>query len=420
MKIAVVCIGDELLKGFTINTNLTDLGTALMQIGLSPELSVTIPDNQAAIAGELNRLLTDDMDIIIFSGGLGPTLDDLTKQVIAKELGLALEVDDGVMDQLKKYWKKRGAPLPDIATNQALVPVGAEWLPNDVGTAPGLLITVDRATRDTARLADTIKERQRIIMLPGPPGEFNPMVKNHLIPYLNQICDFRERFTKTIVVADMPESRIEKATASLVPKEMSIAYCASPACVKVYLSGDDIEALALKEREIRGVLSPNALPIGISSPVEQLICELRENSLTLAVAESCTGGMIAAEFTSFPGSSDVFKGGFIVYSNEIKTQLLDVPTDLLEKFGAVSAECAENMVGNLCRSLNVNAGIAVTGIAGPGGGTEEKPVGLVYAGIHFNGNTIVKEFHFPGDRQRIRERTLYSSVNAMRALMRRK
>ena len=419
MRIAIVCIGDELLKGFTVNTNLTDLGTALMGIGLSPEISVTIPDTQTAIAKELSRQLETGMDIIIFSGGLGPTLDDLTKQVIAKELGLSLEINEDVMEKLREYWKRRGSKLPSIASNQALVPEGAEWLPNDIGTAPGLLIKVD-SRRHSAKPATAKDPKQLLVMLPGPPGEFNPMVKNHLIPYLVGFREFRGRFTKTITVANMPESRVENATASLIPTDMSIAYCASPACVRVYLSGDDTTALTMKEREIRKILTPNALPEGVSSPVEQLIRELRENSMTLAVAESCTGGMIAAEFTSFPGASDVFKGGFIAYSNELKTQLLDVPPDLLETHGAVSAECAETMVRNLCATLNVDAGIAVTGVAGPGGGTPDKPVGLVYAGIHLNGKTYVKEFHFPGDRQRIRERTLFSTVNELRALMRQK
>jgi nicotinamide-nucleotide amidase len=254
-------------------------------------------------------------------------------------------------------------------------------------------------------------------MLPGPPGEFTPMVRAHLIPYLKRNCDFDTFFTNTIPVVDMPESEVERLTAKLIPDDMSIAYCASPACVKTYISGSSRKALLEKEREIRGILGAHALPPGFSSPMEFLLRELRERKMTLGIAESCTGGMIAAETTSFPGASQVFKGGVVAYSNELKRKLLDIPEELLEKHGAVSGECAGAMVENLCRKLDVDAGIAVTGIAGPGGGTPEKPVGLVYAGIRVNGETKVKKFQFPGDRKRVRERTLHSSVNALLAML---
>ena len=194
---------------------------------------------------------------------------------------------------------------------------------------------------------------------------------------------------------------------------MSIAYCASPACVRIYLSGNEEAALERKEREIRGLLGPRVLPVGMNSPIELLLDELAQKGMTLAVAESCTGGMIGAAATEIPGASKVFKGGMIVYSNELKHQLLDVPLKLLEKFGAVSSECANTMAANLCDKLKTDAGIAVTGIAGPDGGTPEKPVGLIYAGLTFAGKTSVAKFNFPGPRSRIRERTLHAAINAL-------
>ncbi|MCK5845261.1 MAG: CinA family protein, partial [Victivallales bacterium] len=311
MRLTMICVGDELLKGFTVNTNLTELGAALLEEGIVPAEAVVIPDTRESIALELERQLASETDVIVFSGGLGPTLDDLTKQVVAETLGLRLEVNDEVLTKLAEYWKRRGSgtSLPTTAENQALVPKGAEWLPNDVGTAPGLVMKVKR--RSSTKTAKKPLNHQLVVLLPGPPGEFNPMVRGHLMPYFKRNLRYDAKFTKTIIVADLPESKVENLTSKLVPDNMSIAYCASPAYVRLYLSGTSKNALDEKEREIREALGVHALPSGASSPVEMLLRELRGRKMTLAVAESCTGGLIGAEITSFSGASEVFKGGFI-------------------------------------------------------------------------------------------------------------
>ena len=408
LNISIICIGDELLKGFTVNTNLTNIGDAMTTAGLIIHDAVVIPDNPAVITERIERLFNHGTDIIITTGGLGPTVDDLTKQTIAEFLGLPLRQNKDIITSLKKYWSKRPQPMPDSVLSQALIPEGAEWFPNEVGTAPGILIKIDKFKNSNTTAAP------RIIMLPGPPSELNPMFQNYVLPFLESI-ETERRFTETIHISGLPESLVEKRTIDLIKDvhDLSIAYCASPEAVKIYLSGNDKTELKAKKHEIEAVLQDRLLPEGISSPAEHIVKIFKKENFSLACAESCTGGMIAAAITDIPGSSAIFKGSVVTYSNEWKENLLKVPENLLIEYGAVSSECAEKMVKNLCSLYSSDAGISVTGIAGPDGGTPEKPVGLVYIGVKFKDKTVIKQYNFPGGRDRIRRRTVSTALNIL-------
>ena len=414
MRIAVVGIGDELLRGFVVNTNLAFLGRAFLSRGFEVGEAVVVPDVESAVSAAIRDALSSGYDFVVTTGGLGPTADDVTKSAVAGLLGLEFAENADVLACLERYWEGRPGPMPEHIRAQRLVPKGALTLPNEVGTAPGWVVDVpaETAGRGGARVA----------VLPGPPSELEPMVEKHLLPLL---ADFAGgtggTVVRTVVAAGLPESRVERFAGPLAESAgVSAAYCASPDGVRIYLSScaDDAEsALDAAEAGIRTKLGIRALPPGVEAPAEHLVALLSERGAVCAVAESCTAGLVAASITDVPGSSAVFAGGFLVYSNAMKEKLLGVPRDVLDDYGAVSAECAEAMLDGLLRSLGVSAGIAVTGIAGPGGGTRGKPVGLVYIAIGFDGDVKVEKFRFPGNRRRVRERSAATAVNALREML---
>jgi nicotinamide-nucleotide amidase len=443
LKIAVVCIGDELLKGFTVNTNLSDMGATLLKNGFTIDNAIVIPDKKDVIQKTLHSLLKSGIDVVIFSGGLGPTVDDLTKPAVAEACGVKLIMNNKIASEIKSYWNRRDKRMPPSVINQALIPEGADYFINTVGTAPGLLIKPDpEKLKLNIPVQKTASLLPALILLPGPPSELNPMFIKDVIPYLKSLSGFLKVYCSTIFVTDLPESNIEEKTLPLIKKSgCSIAYCASPEAVKVYISGDNKEKLAEKTEEIRNALGDHALPEEVTDSVRYIVNYCKKNRLTISLAESCTGGLIAAAVTDIPGASAIFKGCVVSYSNEWKHQLLGVSEETLENFGAVSSECAEEMVVNLCDKYKTDIGISVTGIAGPGGGTSEKPAGLVYIGIKYrvrskkqNENSpsaskkistrnlhktgiIVKKFNFSGDRNRVRQRTLYTACNLLRTLL---
>lgn len=415
MEIAVVGIGDELLRGFTVNTNLAFLGRAFLSEGFEVASSYVVPDRVEAVSGAVRSAISEGCDFVVTTGGLGPTADDVTKAALKDLLGFDWVESAEVASDLKHYWSGRPGPIPKHVAAQALVPNGALVLPNSVGTAPGWVVSVSAevAGRNGARVA----------VLPGPPSELEPMVEKHLIPLLEESAEGDDgegtrRVVKTVVAAGMPESKVERIVAPLLEGEpVSAAYCASPEGVKIYLSGENRSELDVLESAVRAALGTRALRPGNRSPAEEVVALLAERGAVCAVAESCTAGLVAASITETPGSSAVFAGGFIVYSNEMKEKLLDVPRRLLEKHGAVSAEAAEAMLEGLRARLGVDAGIAVTGIAGPGGGTEDKPVGLVYIAVGEGGVSKVERFRFPGDRRRVRERSAATALNMLREIL---
>lgn len=404
MRVSVLCIGDELLKGATVNTNLADIGKELLAAGIVPVQEMTVPDEEISIKKSL-CYLHNCSDLIITSGGLGPTCDDISKEVVSNFFNTKLIENPKFVESIKLFWSKRKpGSLPDRVLRQALVPEGAEILPNEVGTAPGIWMQ----TGDSKYLA----------MLPGPPHELRCMLKKYLLPKIENINENR-LITAKLFLAGVPESIAEDRSAPILDKigNVSVAYCASPEGVKIYLTSTDSSSLLTADTMLREEFAENVLSLESSSLPEEVMHLLKEQKLLLSTAESCTGGMIAAAITDLAGSSEVFHGSLVVYSNEWKHNMLGVSSEVLERYGAVSEECVREMVDNLCKKFSVKAGIAVSGIAGPGGGTDEKPVGLVYIGVKVRNKSIVKKYNFPGKRYIVRKRTLYTALNILRKLL---
>jgi len=403
MKINGLFIGHELLNGQIANSNLQVLGDKLNQAGLSIHQSVTVPDCIKQLRRTIEKQITQS-EVIIICGGLGPTADDLTRQAVALALNLQTETSTQVMEKLRQYMKLRKKdPGDDYYTKQSEVIAGAEILENPVGLAPGLCCTTSNCS---------------IYLLPGPPREFTPMVADIVIPRLLQLHTPQ---TKTLFyhTYGLSESTVEEMSQSLLKKYPFItpAYCANLGHVKLtwsfplkYLSSQT--AISHDTLEIFG--NDILLTEDLMEPIAKAITA---NSLTLGTAESCTGGGIGSAITSWPGSSSFFKGSINTYANEWKEDLLGVKNETLEKFGAVSEQCVSEMMTGLCTRFKLDCAIVCSGIAGPDGGSEEKPVGLVYIGCCSPTKSIIKEYNFSGNRNEVREQAVRYALNSLRLLL---
>lgn len=406
MNIHVVCTGTELLIGHTLNTNLQYLGQALDAVGLAIRREVCVPDRADSIAAAVREELKT-ADMVITIGGLGPTSDDLTRDIIARELGAGLRFDPQVHQAILDYLGDRSANLPAAALRiQAMVPDNGVPLPNRNGTAPGLWCTTS-----TGKI---------VLMLPGPPRELQPMFAESALPRLKQLAP-PEVVRKAFTVCAIPEAVVAERVEAVLKAEFSDAaiepaYCARLYQVDVRLSAPPARESAVTAawQRLRREFGPAVLPAeaaGLPAAVGEL---LLRHGLWLAAAESCTGGWISKTLTDVPGASAWFCGSVVSYSNDWKQNLLDVPADVLDTHGAVSAETAGAMLDALFRRYEADVGIAVTGIAGPSGGTAEKPVGLVYIATGVRGQAQVERLVFPGDRDSIRQRTVTVALNQLR------
>lgn len=405
MKISVFTIGNELLRGATINTNFASIAAELDAIGIPPFMELCAKDDKESITSALDYLCPRS-DIIISTGGLGPTSDDITKSAFAAYFGLKMKEDASIRQQIKEKLSPRfGNNIPDSVFNQALIPETAVALDNPHGTAPGIHIHLEKNGKD-------------IFMLPGPPFEALPMFRNFVIPFIK--AKIKEPlFSSVSVFVGIPESLLEEKIKHLFGDcpFCNVAYCASPESVVLTLSSTNKDLVNAKMKEARSILAEFAISEDCKNIQQEIIKILRERSEKLAIAESCTGGKISAMITDIPGASDIFAGGITAYSNELKKKFLNVKPETLENFGAVSEQCAFEMSANLAKICGVDAAISVTGIAGPGGGTPEKPVGLVFIGTTYRGKTIVKKNMFRGDRKNIRRRAAATALNQLRQML---
>lgn len=409
MKIALLCIGDELLKGSTVNTNLALLGGKLLEHGLLINFCLEIPDTENAIRTALDEALKR-ADIVLTSGGLGPTADDVTKETAARRFGLPLEQDGGTALAIRRYWKVRhGREAPPRVLNQCLVPEGATVIPNRNGTAPGLILHTPENDPYPGRT---------LILMPGPPGEIGPMFENDILPLILKTAP-PGIHTALFRICGIGESEIEERILPLLARThpLSAAYCATHQFVKLFLNSPSADAFAHALDFVRAEFKDMILPGNTGGPAEALVQLLRERSLTLATAESCTGGLAAKLITDIPGASQVFAGSVVSYSNRIKTNTLGVKEETLKRFGAVSTETAREMADGIAQRFSVDCAVSLTGVAGPDGGTPEKPVGLVYAGLHVPGRTEVLEFHLLRSRTQIRERAAANALNSLRMML---
>ncbi len=401
MRVSVICTGTELLKGTTVNTNLSFIGQKLSEAGIVPYRALVVGDSHA----DLREAVEDaarDSDLIITTGGLGPTRDDLTRNVICGFLNLKLHRDSKIEDYLARRWTNwHSTPPEKDYLMQADIPENSIVLKNRVGTAPGLWI----------------KAETDFILLPGPPNELNPMFENEAIPVLRKLVA-KANFTSSFMITSASElivqQKIEPLTEGLA---LSLAYCSSIEGVKVFFSGEDEALVNQKADEAQKLFGDAVLADNKLSLIEEISGRLRGHGYTLGTAESCTGGMIAAAITDLPGSSQIFSGSIVSYSNEVKAKLLGVPQDILEKYGAVSGECVRAMAFGAVRALETDVAIAVSGIAGPDGGTDEKPVGLVYIAALLHNEIIVAKHIFPGGRDIVRERAKTKALLMLRELL---
>lgn len=400
-SVSLLSIGDELLKGSIVNSNAADIGRALLAFGVMPRCMLTVPDVERPILEALDYLFARS-DIVVSTGGLGPTTDDITMEVVAKYFGLAVEMDFAVRAKIEAYWNSRhlGRPIPENVFKQALKPVGAEVLRNDNGTAPGLAVRSGGKT---------------IFLLPGPPWEAKPILEEQVVPAIRALNPEKLHF-EVIPTYGVPESALQELVLKKIgsPHDVQVAYRATMGACELTLSGPDAETMRCHAKTMRDALGASATLSGQTDAVGEIAEFLTKRGWKLATAESCTGGWIAETITARPGVSAFFLGGAVAYANALKMSLLGVNAETLDREGAVSERCAREMAEGACRRLGADAAIAVTGIAGPDGGSPEKPVGLVYIATCLKGETIVTKSQFPGSREIIRRRALIKALDQLR------
>jgi len=390
----IISVGTELLLGEVVNTNATFIANELKNIGISVYHINTLGDNESRLTEEL-KFAYKYSDIIITTGGLGPTKDDLTKETIAKFLNLDMILIDEEVEKLKIWFKDRMQELNHGNLSQAYFPKGSFIIDNFNGTASGCIIE---------------HKGKIIIILPGPPREMKPMMINTVVPYLQKLSSMYFAH-KTINVIGIGESKMEEKVLPLIDNQ-------SNPTIAPYFKDKGLTlrvmsyASSKKEAEnlltptiskIKEFLSDDFYAIGDDVSIEDSICKyLMDNNLSISTAESCTGGMLSSRIINISGISKSYKQGYITYSNESKINILGVSREILEKYGAVSEQTAMEMAKGAALSSNADIAISTTGVAGPDGGTDEKPVGLVYIGLFIKGNIYVKKVNLRGDRQRVR------------------
>lgn len=406
MTAEIICVGTELLLGNIVNTNAAFLSEKLAYLGINCYFQTVVGDNRDRLLSVINTALSR-ADILIFSGGLGPTEDDLTKETVAEALGKKLIRDKKAEQEIADYFALRGRIPTDNNWKQADVIEGCEILYNKNGTAPGIFVSEGEKT---------------VILLPGPPLELKSMFTDSVMPKLQQKCG-QVFYSQTVKIVGPGESSVETQILDMLDTQDNPTIAPYAKTGEVHLR---VTARAKDEKEAREKTAPvveelyrrfgNAVyTTDADETLEMALTKLLiKKKYTMTTAESCTGGMIAARMVNAPGVSAVLKSGFITYANEAKEELLGVSHDTLEKFGAVSRETAEEMAEGAVKAAHTDAAVAVTGIAGPDGGTKEKPVGLVYIGVNVRGNVEVREYHFSGSRQKIRGSVTAAALTFLR------
>ncbi|MFR2389272.1 competence/damage-inducible protein A [Intestinibacter bartlettii] len=405
MKAEIITVGTEILLGDILNTNCRYLSRELAAMGIEMYYQITVGDNEERLLKTLDESLNRS-DIVICTGGLGPTEDDITKEVCAKYFGYELELHKPSLDAMIERFKHMNRVPTKNNEKQAYFPKEAYILKNDNGTAPGCIME---------------KEGKMIVVLPGPPKEMESMFENYVKPYLSKLTDDVIE-SEVLRIIGVGESKVENDILDIIDSQTNPT-------IATYAKGYEctlrITAKAKSVEEAKELIKPmsdemkrrfgQSLYATGETSIEEVVSKmLVENNLKIAVAESCTGGMVSASLINYPGISSVFMEGCVTYSNEAKMKSLGVKKETLDVYGAVSDKCAKEMASGVAARYNTNIGIATTGIAGPDGGTDEKPVGLVYFGIYINGKVISKKYVFNGDRQGVRERATRTILNDLR------
>jgi nicotinamide-nucleotide amidase len=394
----IIAIGSELLTPFRQDTNSLYLTEKLNQLGVEVVIKTVVGDSRERLVSVAQHALFRS-DIVIFMGGLGPTEDDLTREAVAEALGLELHRDPEILRKLGERFAARGYQMTTNNAQQADVITGATILPNPNGSAPGQWISGKYEDRD-----------RLIILLPGPPFELKAMFDEQCVERLRAKLPPAYIATRVLKVAMLGESLVDSRVAPIYKRysdvQTTILAGAGDVQFNLFTRADSMEAAQQRVDELAGEIEDeldDALYASKGESLEQIVGYfLQLKGATLAVAESCTGGLLAERITSISGSSRYFLGGAVVYSNELKTEFAGVPASLIKKHGAVSREVAAAMAEGIRKRCKATLGVGITGVAGPTGGTEEKPVGRVYNALASADGTQVEERNFPGDRKRVR------------------
>lgn len=407
MTVEFICVGTELLLGNIVNTNAAYLAEKCAGLGLSCYFQTVVGDNEERLTMVL-KTAVERSDIVILSGGLGPTEDDLTKEAAAKVCGKKLVLHEPSQKAIKSYFEEKGIEPTDNNWKQAMLPEGCIVLDNHNGTAPGVIMETESA---------------KVILLPGPPGELCPMFEESVEPYL---CGLTSRIicSQTVKICGLGESKVETMVKDLIDVQTNptIATYAKTGEVHIRVTaGAEDKKAAMKlikpvVKELKNRFGNDIYTTEGDVTLEKAVVDLLQaNDLTVTCAESCTGGLLSARLINVPGVSDMYKTGIVTYSNKAKRRFLGVKKTTLQKYGAVSEQTAEEMAKGAALLTKADVSVAVTGIAGPDGGTEEKPVGLVYIACNVKGKIVVKKYHFSGNRSRVRESTVSAALVLMRS-----
>jgi nicotinamide-nucleotide amidase len=413
MNACILAIGSEMLTPFRVDTNSLLITDRLNAVGYDIRLKAIVADD----IGELARVLEGALewaDLIVITGGLGPTEDDITRDAVARVLGIPLDVDEAIVDRIRERFARRGMTMPEINRRQGMVPRGATVLANPNGTAPGLWLEKGQAA---------------LVLLPGPPREMTPMLESVIRERLAPKAGGSGLFRRVLKITGRAESDVDAQVQPVYGKwiaqgvPISTTILAVLGQIELHLTAqaanrpDADAALDAAVGELQDVLGPTVYSTD-GRALEVVVGDLlRERRMTIAVAESCTGGLLSSRLTDVPGSSDYVDRGVVCYSNRAKTELAGVPEALLVDHGAVSEPVAQAMAQGIRSRAGTNVGIGVTGIAGPGGGTPEKPVGTVAVAVAVDDELRVRTFQFIGGREMVKFQAAQSALNMTRLML---
>jgi nicotinamide-nucleotide amidase len=406
MKAEIIAIGSELLTPYRLDTNSLFLTDELNKLGIRVVHKDVVGDSPDDMRSSFAHAL-ERAELIVACGGLGPTDDDRTREAVSELLGRKLHRDDAILRQIQERFRRFGREMPEINARQAMIPEGATILPNPRGTAPGLWLESDSHI---------------LVLLPGVPNELRAIFEAEVGPRLARLGHDERLFTRDLRITGLPESEVEQRVRPLYAlyPDTETTILAAPTGIQLHPRTWSRDA-AKAEKLLDEIVDRMALALGEhlvsrhGETLEEVVGRvLMENHATIAVAESCTGGMLAERLTNVPGSSNYFLGGIVCYSNDLKTSFVDVPAAIIESKGAVSSEVALALADGIRRRAGATLGIGITGIAGPGGGTPEKPVGLVHIGIADERRPRERSMRFPGDRERIRQYATQAALDFVR------
>jgi len=401
-----ISIGDELLIGQVVNTNAAWLGEHLSSAGFQLDSSLTVGDSEKAILDAFNACM--DADLVLVTGGLGPTSDDITKPTVCKFFDTELEFCQVAYDQVVALFQRRGFQMSERNRNQAMLPKACEYIPNTYGTAPCMWLE---------------KKGVAFVFMPGVPFEMKGIFTDELLPRIKarfQAVPYEKRVVMTTGIGESFLADKIKDWEEALPNFLSLAYLPQYGMVRLRLSGKHEDARLLHEtldQEVEKLtrLIPEYIFAMQDQPIERTVFDLlREKGLTFASAESCTGGNIAHVITLIPGSSEVFKGTAVTYATPMKTKVLGVPAETIEKHTVVSQQVVEGMAKGVRDLMEADFGVATTGVAGPGGGTEESPVGTVWIGVASKQGVVSKRFNFGKDRENVINRATIAAYEMLR------